>query len=428
LAARLFVDLTPLKESSGFRLIWLSQIATGAGRQLVIVAVPYQVYVLTHSSLAVGLLGVFQAVPIVLAGLYGGALADRLDRRRLQLLGKAVVAAGSIALAAGALGMRAPLGVVYAIVSVTAAASTIDQAARTATVPRLVPRSMLPSAMSVIQAQFQASAIAGPALAGLVIARAGVSWAYALDVACFVPAAALVWRLPPQRPADDHRVVLDWRAPAEAIGYVRRNRLIGGLFAADLVAMIFGMPTALFPALALSVFRLGPGGLGLLYAAPAAGALVGTVFSGWVRRVSRQGMAVFGAIAVWGAAIAGFGLAGRTLWIGLPLLALAGAGDMVSAIFRSTILQLSVPDRMRGRMSAFHLMVVTTGPRLGDLEAGAVAALVNPLFSVVSGGVACLVGVVLLAALLPEMRRQRSTDTPGLAGGPPPPAAVSEGP
>jgi hypothetical protein len=205
---------------------------------------------------------------------------------------------------------------------------------------------------------------------------------------------------------------------------VRRNRLIGGLFAADLVAMVFGMPTALFPALALSVFRLGPGGLGLLYAAPAAGALVGTLFSGWVRRVSRQGMAVFGAIAVWGAAIAGFGLAGRALWIGLPLLALAGAGDMVSAIFRSTILQLTVPDRLRGRMSAFHLMVVTTGPRLGDLEAGAVAALVNPLFSVVSGGVACVVGVALLALLLPEVRRQRSSEA--LAG--PSPGAVRDRP
>ena len=174
--------------------------------------------------------------------------------------------------------------------------------------------------------------------------------------------------------------------------------------------MIFGMPTAVFPALALSVFRIGAGGLGLLYAAPAAGALIGSLFSGWVRGVRRQGLAVFVAIAVWGAAIAGFGLAGRALWIGLPLLALAGGADLVSAIFRSTILQLSIPDNLRGRMSAFQLMVVTTGPRLGDLEAGAVAALVNPVFSVVSGGVACIAGIALLAMAMPEMRRQRAAD------------------
>ena len=412
----LLLDLTPIRRCRDFRLLWLGQLATGAGRQVVIVAVPYQVYVLTHSSLMVGLLGVFQAAPIVAAGLYGGALADRLDRRWLQLAGKTVVALGSLSLALGAAGLRAPVGFVYAIVTVTAAASTIDQAARTATIPRVVPRVLLPSAMSLSQALFQASAIAGPALAGVVIATAGLSWAYAVDVLCFVPAAALTWRLSPQTPPEGHPVVLGWRAPAQAIGYVARSRLIVGLFAADLVAMIFGMPTALFPALALSVLGIGARGLGLLYAAPAAGALAGSLLSGWVRHVRRQGSAVFVAIAVWGSAIAGFGLAGRALWLGLPLLALAGAGDMVSAIFRGTILQLSVPDSMRGRMSAFHLMVVTTGPRLGDLEAGAVAALVNPVFSVVSGGVACVVGIAVLAALLPEMRHQRAAVPEPAAG------------
>ena len=404
----ILLDVEPLRASPSFRLIWLSELATRLGRQFVIVAVPYQVYVLTRSSLAVGLIGIFQAAPIVLAGLYGGALADHLDRRRLQLLGKTVVAAGSLALALGAVGMRMPLALVYVIVGVVAAASTIDQSARTATVPRLVPRHLLASAMSLTQAQFQTAMIAGPAVAGLVLATAGLSWVYVIDAACFLPAAVLVWLLPPQPPAEAESVVLGWRAPGEALGYVRRHPLVAGLFASDLVAMIFGMPTALFPALALTVFGFGPGQLGLLYAAPAVGALAGSLLSGWVRRVSRQGMAVFVAIGVWGAAIAGFGVAGRALWIGLPLLAVAGAGDMVSAIFRSTILQLSVADSMRGRMSGFHLMVVTTGPRLGDLEAGAVAALLGPTFSVVSGGIACVVGIALLAAALPEMRHQRA--------------------
>jgi hypothetical protein len=407
--AGLFLDLSPLRASRAFRHLWLSQLATSAGRQFVMVAVPFQVYVLTHSSLAVGLLGLFQAVPIVVAGLYGGALADRFDRRRLQLAGKTVVAAGSVALALGAIGLRAPVAFVYALVVVTSAASTLDQAARTATVSRLVPRHLLPSAMSLTQVLLQAASIVGPAVAGLLIATAGVSWAYALDAATFVPGALLIRMLPPQPPAEPDGVVLGWRAPMQAIGYVRRHHLVAGLFAADLVAMIFGMPTALFPALALSVFDIGARGLGLLYAAPAIGALLGSLVSGWIRRVHRQGMAVVLAILLWGAAIAGFGLAGHTLWLGLPLLAAAGAGDLVSAIFRGTILQLSIPDAMRGRMSAFHLMVVTTGPRLGDLEAGAVAALVNPLFSVVSGGVACVVGIVLLAAALPELRGYRAS-------------------
>jgi predicted MFS family arabinose efflux permease len=405
---RLFVDITPLRRSREFRLIWLSQLATTGGRQVVIVAVPYQVYLLSHSSLAVGLLGLVQAIPIVAAGLYGGALADRFDRRRLQLIGKSLVAATSLALAIGAIGSRAPLWFIYVVVALSAAASTVDQSARSATVPRLISARLLPSALSLSQALYQTASIVGPALAGLILARAGISWAYALDVACFVPGFLLISRMAPQPPLANHGVVLDWRVPAEALKFVARRRLLVGIFSADLVAMIFGMPTAVFPALALSVFQIGAGGLGLLYAAPAAGALLGSLFSGWVRGVRRQGLAILVAIAVWGIAIAGFGLAGRTLWVGLPLLALAGWADLVSAIFRSTMLQLSIPDGMRGRMSAFQMMVVTTGPRLGDLEAGAVAALVNPVFSVVSGGVACVVGIGLLALLLPEMRRQRS--------------------
>lgn len=407
---RLFVDIAPLRESRDYRLLWLSQLATTGGRQIVVVAVPYQVYLLTHSSLAVGLLGLFQAVPIIVAGLYGGALADRFDRRRLQLIGKSLVAIASLALAIGAIDLRAPVWFVFLVVALAAAASTIDQSARAATVPRLVSRQLLPSAMSLSQVLLQTSSIIGPALAGLILARAGVTWAYLVDVACFLPGVVLLSRISPQPPLAGHGVVLDWRAPAEALRHVGRNRLLLGIFSADLIAMIFGMPTAVFPALALSVLKIGAGGLGLLYAAPAAGALIGSLFSGWVRNVRRQGVAVFIAIAVWGAAIAGFGLAGRALWVGLPLLALAGGADLVSAIFRGTILQLSIPDHMRGRMSAFQLMVVTTGPRLGDLEAGAVAALVNPIFSVVSGGLACLVGIGLLALAMPEMRRQRAAD------------------
>ncbi len=412
----LLVDITPLRESRDFRLIWLSQMVTTGGRQVVLVAVPYQIYLLTHSSLAVGLLGLFQAVPIIVAGLYGGALADRFDRRHLQLIGKAIVAATSIALAFGAAFQRAPVWSIYLIVVVSAAASIIDQSARAATIPRLVSRRLLPSAYSLSQVLFQTASIIGPALAGLLLARFALSWAYAVDVVCFVPGVALLWQISAQPPLENHGVVLGWRAPADAIRYVAHHRLLVGIFSADLIAMIFGMPTAVFPALALSVLKIGAGGLGLLYAAPAAGALLGSLLSGSVRSVRRQGMAVIVAIAIWGLAITGFGLAGNARWVGILFLAVAGAGDMVSAIFRSTILQLSIPDNLRGRMSAFQMMVVTTGPRLGDLEAGAVAALAGPVFSVVSGGIACVIGISVLALALPELRRQRATQEPATAG------------
>ncbi|MHB8687272.1 MAG: MFS transporter [Candidatus Dormibacteria bacterium] len=405
----LFVDITPVRRSRDFRLLWLCQFVSWSGRQTVIVAMPYQVYVLTHSSFAVGLLGLIQVGPIIVAGLYGGAFADRFDRRRVQLVSKTVLAVASIALAIGAIHLQAPVWFVFVAAAICAGTWAIDQAARGATVPRLVSREMLPSAMSLIQITFQTASIGGPALCGLIIATAGVAWAYVFDAVAFIPVVALLWLQSPQPPVEGQHVSLGWQAPMDAIRYVRGHRLVVGLFSADLIAMVFGMPTAVFPALALTVFGYGPTGLGLLYAAPAAGALVGSVLSGWVRRVSRQGQAVFVAIAVWGLAIAAFGVTGHLLWLGLAFLAIAGAADLVSAIFRSTILQLSIPDSMRGRMSAFHSMVTGSGPRLGDLEAGAVAALVNPVFSVVSGGIACIVGIGLLAALIPEMWTQRAS-------------------
>lgn len=402
----LLIDITPLRESPDFRLLWLAQLATRGGRAVVSVAVPYQIYLTTHSSFAVGLVGLFQAVPGVLAGLYGGGLADRFDLRSLQLVTKGVVAITSISLAVGAIDHGDPVLLIYLIVALSAAASVVDQAARTATVPRLVSRRLLASASSLIQVLTQSAAIIGPALAGLILARADVTWAYAFDVVCFVPAALFVWRMSPQAPVENHGAVIGWRAPSQALRYVGHRRLLIGVFSADLIAMIFGMPTAVFPALALTVFKIGAAGLGLLYAAPAVGALIGSLVSGWVGGVRRQGLAVIAAIVVWGLAIAGFGLAGRALWLGLPLLALAGGADLVSAIFRGTILQLSIPDNMRGRMSTFQTMIVLTGPRLGDLEAGSIAALVNPVFSVVSGGIACVVGIAALALALPELGRQ----------------------
>lgn len=369
---------------------------------------PYQIYVLTHSSFAVGALGLVQVGPIVLAGLYGGGFADRFDRRLVQLTAKTIAAAGSLSLAIGAVDLRAPAVLVFVLAGLTAGAWSVDQSARAATVPRLVGPQLLPSAIGVSQVTFTAAMIAGPALGGLIIARAGLPWAYLTDVLTFLPAVPLLLLVSPQPPLADAQVRFGWRAPADALAYVRSNPLILGIFVADLVATIFGMPVAVFPALALTVYGYGPAALGLLYSAIAAGALLASVTSGWVGSIERQGRVVFLAIVVWGIAITGFGLAGRTLWAALPLLAVAGGADLISALFRGTILQLTIPDSMRGRMSAFNAMVVTIGPRLGDLEAGTVAALVNPIFSVVSGGIACLVGIGLLAYLLPDLRNYRA--------------------
>lgn len=377
------------------------------GRQMIVVAVPLQVYLLTHSSLAVGILGLVQAVPLIAAGLYGGSLADHFDRRHLMIATKSMVGVTSLLLAFGAVGMAAPLWFIYAVSAVAGGLSTIEQSARAATVPRIVTRAQLPVALALVQVLFQVAQTVGPSIAGIVIAQAGLVWAYGIDVACFAASTVLLVWLRPQ-PASAAGGAFGWRAPAVAFAYVRSNPVVLGGFLADLDAMIFGLPRAVFPALATDVFRIGPAGLGLLYAAPGAGALIGSVLTGWVGRVRRQGVAVLIAVGVWGAAIAGFGLTGSVLWLGLLLLAVAGCADMISAVFRGTILQLAVPDDMRGRMSAFHSMVVTAGPRIGDLETGAVATAFGPIFSVVSGGVICVIGVAVLAVAWPALRNQRA--------------------
>lgn len=414
----MLIDLTPIQSSPDYRRLWLSQLVTSWCRQIVIVAMPYQVFVTTRSSLWVGLLAMTQAFALVTTGLYGGSLVDRFDRRRVMVASKAVAAVASLLLALGALSaefLAVPLWTVFALAAVGTAAWSLDQSARAATVPRLVSRQLLPSALSLGQMQNQAGAIVGPAIGGLLLAKFGLPAAYGFDVLGFLPAAYLVASLRPQAPTGE-QVTIGWRAPLKALRYVRRSKILLSIFAADLNATIFGMPTAVFPAMALNVLQIGPSGLGLLYSAPAAGALIASLASGWVRRIKRQGAFIIGAIAVWGLAIAGFGLSGHFLWLGLAFLAIAGAGDMVSATFRSTILQLSVPDSLRGRISAFNIMVVSTGPRLGDLEAGTVAALFSPVVSVVSGGLLCVAGIVVVAALSPTLRGYR--DTHHLEAGP----------
>jgi len=407
----LAIDATPLRTSRDYRLLWVGELISLTGRQISVVALPYQVFRLTGSSLAVGLIGLVQVVPLVVFSIVGGAWADRADRRRLILMTEMGLAVTSGLLLIGALLTRAPLWYLYVVTGVQAGILGVNTPTRSAAIPNLVPRSQLPAALALNQVMYNTTLVVGPAVGGLILARFGLAWAYAIDVTTFlgsITAAYLLRPLPPRRDAGEAST--GWQAIKEGFAYMKGRRVLVSTFVIDLDAMIFGMPRAAFPALAQDVLHVGPQGLGLLYAAPAAGALVGALTAGWVGSIRHQGRAVIWAVALWGAAITAFGISERWFVVGLLFLAFAGAADVISAVFRGTILQLSVPDELRGRLSAVHIMVVTGGPRLGDVETGVVAGLVSPTFAVISGGVACLAGVVILAALVPQLARYRAGD------------------
>jgi MFS family permease len=396
------MDLSPLRESRDFRLLIGGQLVSVLGSQLTAVAIPFQVYQITNSSLAVGLVSLAQLFPLLACSLLGGSIIDAVDRRRLLILVELLLAVCSAALAVNAdLGAR--LWPLFVVPAVSAGLAGFDSPARNAIIPNLVRSDQLSAAAAMFQALFQMGLVVGPALAGLLLAGAGVDFVYWLDAVSFsasIVAAALIAPQPPA--AGSPRPGL--RAIAEGFRYLRGRHGIQGAYLIDINAMVFGMPRALFPSLALTTYGAGAGVLGLLYAAPGAGALVGAVTTGWVAGVRRQGLAVIIAVIVWGAAIAAFGLV-PWLALALVLLAVAGWADVISAVFRNTIIQLSVPPRLRGRLSAIQIGVVQGGPRLGDLEAGAVATAFGNEVSIVSGGVLCIVGAFGLARALPGFRR-----------------------
>jgi hypothetical protein len=400
---RLLSDVTPLRESPQYRLLYGGELLAFLGSQLTVVAVPLQVYLQTRSSLAVGLVGLAQLGPLLACSLVGGVVVDAVDRRVLLVWVQLARGALSLGLVANALRPEPALWPLYVLTAAGAGLQAVDAPARTAAIPAMVRRELLPAAAALHQILMQVGVVAGPAVAGLLVARAGLAAAYAIDVATFLLASLLALALRPLPPGAGaaHAGVA---SVMEGFRFLRGRRALQGAFLIDLNAMVFGMPRALFPALGTELFGGGPGTVGLLYAAPGAGALLGALTAGWVGGVRRQGRAVLVAVTVWGAAITVFGLV-SWLPLALALLAVAGAADVVSAVFRNAILQLTVPDGLRGRLAAIHIAVVTGGPRLGDAEAGAVAALTSPQVSVVTGGLACLAGVALLAWRIPELDR-----------------------
>jgi len=403
LIRRLLLDTTPLRRDRDYRWLWSGQVVNGIGNQITRVALPYQVYVLTGSTLAIAALALFQLVPILLFALGAGSLADAVDRRRLLMVTQAGLATCSLALIILALTGGPPVPALFAVAFVAAGLSAVDQPTRSSAIPRLVPPERLPSAIALNQLNFQMASIVGPALGGILIATVGLAGAYTVDLASFLASLVALVAIKPLPPLGAvTRPGLD--AIRAGLRFTRERRAILGSFVIDLNAMIFGMPTSLFPVLALDVFGTGPAGLGLLAAAPAAGAFVGALFSGWVSSVRRTGRAILASVVAWGLAITAFGLVTVSFPLALLFLALAGAADVFSAVFRSTLVQLETPDDLRGRVMSIHTLVVTSGPRLGDIEAAVVAALTTPQFAIVSGGIACVIGVGVVARRFPELR------------------------
>ncbi len=404
-ASRFALDVTPLRRYPAFRRLWFAQGISFIGTEIAEVALAYQMYQLTGSTLAVGLISLTHLVPLVTLTVIGGALADAFDRRRVMLVQQSGMVVGSLGLAANAALGNPHVWALYVFQLVISASFSIGVGAQRSMTPQLVdePQFMAASALNSVTSQL--GAVGGPAVAGVLIKLLDLKWLYlgdSLSYAGAIVAVALLPRLVAREDADRP----SWSSIATGFRYVRRQPVILGFFLVDTNAMIFGMPSALFPALA--VHRFGDASLvGYLYMAPAAGALIVSLLSGPLRHVRRQGLGVAVTATLWGAAIAAFGFA-QQFWLALLLLAVAGLGDQISAILRSVMLYRITPSEMLGRVSGIEFMQVAAAPSVGNLEAGGLAAATSLRFSIVSGGVACVAGCLALAAAFPALVRYDS--------------------
>jgi MFS family permease len=410
MARRIFVDPTPLRESRDFRLLFFGLLTSTIGSQLTVVAIPFQVYAQTRSSFQVGAISIAQLIPLVFGSLIGGSVGDAVDRRLLLLLSSAALALSSGALALNSLSAHPSLLALYVISAVAAGLTGFANPARNSIVPYLVGHENLVAALSFLQVLYQVGSVAGPAVAGVLIGHTGVAWVYGIDAISYlavIVATAFMRPIPLTEGADRPGV----RSIVDGIRFLRGRQVMQGAYLIDINAMVFGMPRALFPAIGLTVLHGGPSAVGYLFAAPGVGALIGALTTGWVSGINYRGRAVIVAVIIWGVAITAFGFS-HVLWITLVLLAVAGWADVISAVLRNTILQTTVSEQFRSRIIAIQLAVVQGGPRVGDLESGGVATLAGTQFSVVSGGIACVVGAVALALAMPKFARHRASDVP----------------
>lgn len=397
---RFVVDLTPLRVSRDYRLLFAGQFVSGFGSALSYVVLPWQMYQLTRSTLAVGMLGVAEFVPMFVMAFIGGALADFVDRRRLILLAEAGLTLCCAALVINAWLPQPRVWALFLFAALFAALNGLHRPALEALVPRIVPAELLPATAALGSLRYSFNYIIGQSLAGLIVVSLGAGIAYALDALTFIFSLVTLWLMravpPPEAAARPSLQTIKegWR-------YARRRPELLGTYLIDINAMFFGIPVALLPAIAEG---FGAAAVGLFYAMPAVGALIVSLFSGWTRRINRHGLAVTVAATVWGFGIVGFGLA-RSLWLALFFLALAGAADMVSGLFRMTIWNQTIPDHLRGRLASIEMISYLTGPYLGNAEAGLVASVFGLRAAVVSGGVLCVLGCGALALLLPQFIR-----------------------
>jgi MFS family permease len=393
-----------------YRRLWLSTVVTAVGSQMTAVAVPKQVYDLTKSSAYVGLAGAVALVPLLVFGLWGGAIADTVDRRKLLLVTNCGVATTSVLL-----WLQAALGfgsvtVVLVLLGLQQAFFAVNMPTRSASIARLVPAELLPAAGALGSTVMQFGAVIGPMLAGAMIPILGLSTLYLIDALCLSATLWAVWKLPPLPPLSGTSRRAGLRDVIDGFRYLGTQSVLLASFLADIVAMVFGMPRALFPEMAERTFHDPPGGgsaLGWLFAAIPIGALVCGLFSGWLSRVSRHGVAVTCAVCGWGLAVVGFGLS-NSVWLAVVFLALAGAADMVSMVFRGAMLQSAATDEMRGRMQGVFTVVVAGGPRLADVLHGTMGAALGTSAAVSGGGTLVLVIIAVAVVSLPAFWRYRA--------------------
>jgi MFS family permease len=397
----LAIDTGPLRRHREFRLLFAGQVVTFLGSMITYVAVPYQVYTLTGSSFLVGMLGLVEFVCMISMAFLAGALADSVDRRRMVQVTELAMLLTSGLLLGNALLPHPSVAVLFVAVGLTMTFDALQRPSLDALLPRLVPREDVLAAGALNSMRGTVGMIAGPALGGVLISTIGLASTYAFDIVSFAFSLAILARMkavPP--PPEAQRPSL--RGIGEGIRFARSRPELMGTYLVDINAMFFGMPNALFPAIAASYG--GAKVLGLLYAAPAAGSFLATLTSGWAGRIHRHGLAILWAAGGWGVAIVLFGLV-HNLWLALLFLGLAGAADMVSGIFRMTVWNTTIPDHLRGRLAGIEMISYTSGPTLGNVEAGAVASLTSPRMSVGLGGVLCVAGTAALAVALPAFRR-----------------------
>ncbi|MEV7013891.1 MFS transporter [Streptosporangium sp. NPDC051022] len=397
---RIGMDLSPLRDSRDFRLLFASGMITMFGTFLTMVALPLQMMELTGSQLAVGLISAAEFVPMVVCGLWGGAIADALDRRKIILLTEIALCAAALLLTVNALLPEPQVWVLYVAGALSAGLAGLQRPSLEALMPRVVRHDQLGAAAALTGFRWNLGAIVGPGLSGLIAAVFGVAFAYGLDVVTFLVSLILLWlvRVPPQ---SEDAPPASMKALAEGVRYAVRRPDLMGTYLVDIAAMVFAFSTALYPFLAKELGA--PQAVGLFFSASAVGSLIASVTSGWTNRVHRQGLGVIVAALVWGVAVAAAAVM-PTVWGIFACLALAGAADMISGIFRSTIWNQTIPDELRGRLAGIELLSYTSGPMLGNARAGLMGHLGGTRFSLGVGGLLCVGAVAAMAVLLPKFR------------------------